>query len=503
MPRRAFLEVTSNFAAPVSLPLVLSFLPRLPASCCAFIAAAALWFVSAAGSAAGLPEPVNFVINGHKIPSDSYSLYVRDVTETTPALAVNETVAFNPASVIKIIPTLAALELLGPGYRWKTEVYTLGKVNDGVLQGDLLLKGHGDPHLVIEDFRKLLEELRRRGLKEISGDLLLDPSWFDVPAADPGAFDNRPFHSYNVLPHALLVNFKAVRFHFYPSANGRDVRVHSEPELVGLNIDNRLRLRKRSCGGFQRGITVTVPDGNTAAKVIFSGRFPNRCRHYILTRALLTPETYAYGAFKSIWQQLGGTIAGQVRTAAAPTAGRPYLVHDSKPLAVIIRHINKFSNNVMTRQLLLTLGAELQEPPGTAGKGVQALDDYLTGLGLDVHGLHIDNGAGLSREVRVSAQLLADVLQRGWDIPHAPEFISSLAITGVDGTARRRLSNKAAAGAAHVKTGTIDEVSAIAGYVHAQSGRDFIVVGMLNRKLAHKGHGKELMNALVSWVYGL
>ena len=467
------------------------------------IVAVALLFVSAAASATGLPQPVNFVINGYKIPSDSYSLYVRDVAAQEAILAVNADTAFNPASVIKIIPTLAALELLGPAYQWKTEVYTLGHINDGVLAGDLLLKGYGDPHLVIEELRKLLEELRRRGLREISGDLLIDSSWFDVPAADPGAFDNRPFHSYNVLPHALLVNFKAVHFHFYPSANGKDVQIHAEPELAGLSIDNRLRLRQRSCGGFQRGITVTVPDGDRAATVIFSGRFPNRCRHYILTRALMTPETYAYGAFKLIWQQLGGTITGQVRSALAPTQQEPYLVHHSKSLSDIIRYINKFSNNVMTRQLLLTLGAELQEAPGTVEKGVQVINDYLAALGLEVHSLHIDNGAGLSRQVRVSAQLLAAVLQRGWDIPQAPEFISSLAITGVDGTARRRLSNKAAAGSAHIKTGTIDEVSAIAGYVQAQSGRDFIVVGMLNRKLAHKGHGKELMNALVSWVHGL
>ena len=462
-----------------------------------------LWSAYALVSAAQLPKSIDLVIKGYKIPPDAYSLYVREVDSAQPALALNPDIPFNPASVIKIIPTLAALELLGPAYRWKTEVYTLGTVSDGVLQGDLLLKGYGDPHLVIEEFRKILEELRRRGLREISGDLLIDSSWFDIPPVDPGAFDNKPFRSYNVQPHALLVNFKAVRFHFYPAANGKNVRVHTEPELAGLQIDNRLRLRKRYCGGFQRGITVTVPDGNTADQVIFSGRFPNRCRHYILTRSLLTHETYAYGLFKAMWQQLGGAIAGQVRTGAAPASGKPFLVHHSRPLSDIIRHINKFSNNVMTRQLLLTLGAERLEAPGTVDKGLRALEEYLTGVGLDTHSLHIDNGAGLSRDVRVSAGLLADVLAHAWTLPYRPEFISSLAITGVDGTARRRLRNKAGAGAAHIKTGTIDEVSAIAGYVKAKSGQDYIVVGMLNRRLAHKGHGKELMNALVSWVYGL
>ena len=466
-----------------------------------FIFTITLWCTWA--GAAELPKPIDVVIKGHRIPSDAYSLYVREIGQQDPVLAVNPETPFNPASVIKIIPTLAALELLGPAYRWKTEVYTLGNISNGVLQGDLLFKGHGDPHLVIEDFRKILEELRRRGIRDITGDLLIDASWFSIAHENPGAFDNDPYRTYNVLPNAFLVNFKAVNFHFYPAANGRNVRVHPEPELAGLEIDNRLRLRKRRCGGFQRGIAVTVPDDNAADQVIFSGRFPAGCNHYILSRSLLTHETYAYGAFKSTWQQLGGSIAGQVRTAAAPVTGKPFLVHHSKPLSDIIRLINKFSNNVMTRQLLLTLGAELHEQPGTVGKGIRVIEHYLTGLGLDTQGLNIDNGSGLSRDVRIPAKLLADILEYAWTIPYRPEFISSLSITGVDGTAKYRLRHKAASGYAHVKTGTIDEVSAVAGYVHARSGREYIVAGMMNRKLAHKGHGKELMNALVTWAYGL
>lgn len=466
-----------------------------------FIIAANLWYSGV--NAADLPPPVEFVVKGHRIPSDAYSLYVREIGKQEPALAVNPEVPLNPASVIKIIPTLAALELLGPAYRWKTEVYTLGNISDGVLQGDLLFKGYGDPYLVMEEFRRILEELRRRGIRDITGDLLIDDSWFSIAEEDPGAFDNDPYRTYNVLPNAFLVNFKAVRFHFYPAANGRHVRVHPEPELAGLEIDNRLRLRKRRCGGFQRGIAVDVPDGEAADRVIFSGRFPTGCSHYILSRSLLAHGTYAYGAFKSTWRQLGGTIAGQAGAAAAPAAGKPFLVHHSRALSDVIKLINKFSNNVMTRQLLLTLGAELEEPPGTVEKGIRVIDGYLTGLGLDTRTLGIDNGAGLSREARASAKLLADVLEHAWTIPYRPEFISSLAITGVDGTAKYRLKNKAASGYAHVKTGTIDDVSAVAGYVHARSGREYIVVGMMNRNLAHKGHGKELMNALVAWAHNL
>ena len=466
-----------------------------------FICFITVW--PAGTGAAELPKPIDFVVKGHKIPAGAYALYVREAGQPDPVLSVNAATPYNPASVIKIIPTLAALELLGPAYRWKTEVYALGDVRDGVLQGDLLLKGYGDPYLVIEEFRKLLQEVRRRGIREITGDLLIDDSWFTVPHEIPGAFDNEPYRAYNVLPNAFLVNFKAVRFHFYPAANGRDVRVFPEPEVAGLKIDNRLRLRKRYCGGFQRGIAVNVPDGNTADHIIFSGRFPAGCRHYVLSRSVLTHATYAYGAFKSVWRELGGDIAGEVRPATAPATNKPFLVHYSRPLSDIIKLINKFSNNVMTRQLLLTLGAELGEAPGTVEQGTQVINSYLTDRGLDTQTLKIDNGAGLSREARVSAKLLADILEHAWTLPYRPEFISSLAITGVDGTAKNRLKYKPAAGYAHIKTGTIDDVSAIAGYVHARSGREYVVAGMMNRKQAHKGHGKELMNALIAWVYGL
>ena len=464
-----------------------------------------LFFIStgwpACPGAVELPRPIGFVINGHKIPSDAYSLYVREVGKQKPVISVNPEIPLNPASTIKIIPTLAALELLGPAFRWKTEVYILGNINNGVLEGDILFKGFGDPYFVTDEFRKLLGELKRRGIREITGDLLIDHSYFNVSYKDPGAFDKKPHRTYNVQPHAFLVNFKAVHFHFYPARNGKGVMVHAEPEPFGLKIDNRLRSRKRYCGGFQRGVAVAIPDGKTADHVIFSGKFPTGCDHYIMSRAVLTYETYAFGLFKSLWQQLGGTISGQVRTALAPEAQEPFLVWYSKPLSDVIKLINKFSNNVMTRQLLLTLGAELHDQPGTVEKGIRTVNDYLTDRGLDTQTLNIKNGAGLSRDTRSSARFLTDVLEYAWTIPYRPEFISSLSIVGMDGTAKNRLKYKTASGYSHIKTGTIDGVSAMAGYVHARSGRQYIVSGMLNHPKAHKGPGKELMNALITWTY--
>ena len=464
----------------------------------ALVVGAVLW--AAGVGAAPLPRALDFVVDNFKIPPTAYSLYVREVGKQEPALAVNPDAPFNPASVIKLFPTLAALELLGPAYRCKTEAYALGNISGKTLQGDILFKGYGDPHLVIEDFRKIPEELRRQGIRDISGDMVIDDSYFAVPDEDPGAFDGRPYRTYNVLPNAFLVNYKAVYFHFYPAANGRNVIVHPEPELAGLQIDNRLRLRRSSCRGFQRGIAMRVADAEKADRITFSGNFPTGCRHYILPRSALTHNAYAFGIFNSTWQQLGGSIAGGVRNDRAPTGQAPLLTRRSKPLSDIIKLINKFSNNVMSRQLLLTLGAELRGQPGTPEKGIAVIREYLNSRGMDVETLKIDNGAGLSRTARASSSLLADMLEYAMQTRYRWEFVSSLAIPGVDGTAKNRLKYKTAAGFAHVKTGTINDVSAMAGYVQARSGRLYVVSGILNHRDAHRGSGKELMNALIIWT---
>lgn len=460
------------------------------------------WLLAAeVAGAQTLPPPIKLVTDGHKLPASAYSLYVREIGGAEPLLSINPELSLNPASAVKIIPTLAALELLGPAFRWKTEAYALGTIKNGVLHGDLLLKGYGDPHLVTEEFWKLTGELRRRGLKDIKGDLLIDDSYFSVPPEDAGAFDNKPHRTYNVPPNALLVNFKAVFFHFYPAANGRKVVVRPAPQLPNLTIENRLRLRKRGCWGFQRGVAVAIPDARRADRVIFEGRFPTGCEHYILSRSVLTHQTFAFGVFKALWEQAGGSLAGQVKTATAPEAAKPFLVWHSKPLAEVIKLVNKLSNNVMSRQLLLTIGAELAGPPGTIENSIGAVEAHLAGAGLDARSLTLVNGAGLSRDTRISARLLAQILAHAWSLPHMPEFISSLSIVGMDGTAKHRLKTKQASGYAHVKTGTIDHVSAVAGYVMGRSGKRHIVAGMLNHHDAHRGAGKELMNALVAWAH--
>lgn len=448
-----------------------------------------------------LPPAVRVVTSGYNLPADSYALLVQEVGAESPLFAVNADMPLNPASSIKTVTTLAALELLGPAYTWQTYLYNLGPVNaEGTLEGDLLIKGGGDPFLVEEYFRNMLKALQRRGVKRISGDLVIDSSLFDASVSAEPMIDDDTNRSYNVLPHPLMVNFQTVTFFFYPHGNGQDVIIRSDPELPNLKISNQLKLVDGACTGFQRGVSFSE-DAADHSVLTFSGNFPARCTEFSLQRAVLDAPTYAYGLFRKIWQELGGEFTGELRMGTAPSDSAPLVAWQSEPLSDVIKSINKYSNNMMTRQLLLTIALEEFGAPATVENGVRAVQVYLEALGIDHGGMVLANGAGLSRDARMTATLFNAVLQHGYAINTMPEFLASLPLAGEDGTMRTRLRDGETRGAMHVKTGSLDNVASVAGYVHARSGRQFVVVSMLNHTDADAGPGRELADALLSWAY--
>lgn len=458
----------------------------------------------AAGAAhAELPAEVQRVLAGLSVSSNDVSVLVQEVGADQPVLAHLADVPRNPASVMKVVTTWAALETLGPAYTWPTEIYFLGNFNGKELDGDLALKGYGDPYLVAEELWKMLRALRRVGLEEIAGDLVLDATYFDVVEDDPGAFDGQPYRAYNVVPNALLVNFKAVQFQFRSDPlNGR-VNVSTDPILSNLKIRNGLKLSDGACASYQAGIAFAHADAEALDEVALEGSYSRRCRSYSMSRTVLRHDTYAFGLFTALWREVGGSIEGTLRSEPVPADARPVVTWHSPPLGDIVRTINKNSNNVMTRQLLYTLGAEQHGSPGTREKGIQAVRSFLTSRGLNLNSLTVTNGAGLARDERISARLLGEILAQASQSVYAPEFISSLSLGGMDGTTRGRFDATSGNGRMHVKTGRIDHVAALAGYVHAHSGKSYILVMLLNAQGAHQGPGIELETALTRWVQAL
>lgn len=473
---------------------------RLILLCCLFGA-------TVAAHAAPLPAEVRQALKKAGIPTDAVAIEVRLLGARSPLISLNAQRPMNPASTMKLLTTYAALDQLGPAYTWQTEAYLDGELKDGVLDGNLILKGYGDPKFTIEQFWLWLSEFRARGLREIKGDLVLDRSYYDLSPYDPAAFDNEPVRAYNVGPDALLLNFNTLRLRYLP--DGSALRVVTEPAVEDLTLDNRLTPNKdpRDCHNWDDYFRIQ-PLGDS---VVLQGDYPIACGEREQHLSVLPHTRYVGAMFRSIWKEMGGVLRGRERDGRVSANARLFAVHRSEPLSSIIRDINKFSNNVMARQLFLTLGSTIADPfTAAAGnekqdigrmnpeRSILALQRWLQRHRLDFPELVLENGAGLSRKERISAAHLGQLLQHAASHPLSAELQASLPILGVDGSVKKRLQNSPAVGHAHLKTGTLTGVKTIAGYVRSQSGGEYTVVFFIAHPNAQRG--TDAQDALIEWI---
>ena len=460
------------------------------------VLAALACIAAGAAFAQELPPSVRAALEAAGVPITSVAAVVEPVEGGRALVRVNATRALNPASTIKLITTYAALDLLGPAYTFKTDILTTADVANGVLEGDLVLRGGGDPRLTIDRLWLLAHQLRSRGLREIRGDVILDREFFAPVAHDPSKFDGDTRRAYNVGPDALLVNFKAVEFRFIP--DGAGVRVVGEPDFPNVEIASRVRVVNGPCGNWRRGITHEFDERGLLANVMFTGTYPAECGEKTWPLSVLDSNRYTESALRWIWSDAGGRITGKVRAGATPAGAKLFLRNESGPLADVVRDINKCSNNVMARQLFLTLSAEKAAVPGEARVSERIVREWLKAKGIDAPELVLENGSGLSRLGRASAATLAAVLRSAWASAVMPELMSSLSLYAVDGTLKLR-NGGAAAGQAHLKGGTLTGVQSVAGYVLDAKGRRWVVVMMANHENANRA--QPALDALVEWVH--
>ena len=426
------------------------------------------------------------------IPESEVGVYVHDLTADLEVLSFGADQALNPASVMKLLTTFAALELLGPAYTWRTEAWLDGTLDGDRLNGNLVLKGYGDPKFNIESLWLFQRDLRNRGLRDINGDLVMDRSFFAIDNHDPAVFDNEPLRPYNVGADALLINYRTFRFQFVPDETGQKVGIFSEPMLSQTAVVNNLLLGPGSCDVWPERPAI---DENI---LTFSGLFPSGCGEKFRYFSLLSANDYAQTLFRQFWQQVGGSWSGSVRDAELPPMARLFATWESPPLSELIRDINKFSVNVMARQIFLTLGAR-DSPPATVKKSQRALREWIERRGFSFPELVVENGAGLSRADRITSRHLGQVLIAAYRSPLMPEFVASLALNGIDGTMKKRLGNSPLAGRSHMKTGYIEGVRAIAGYTLDSRGHMIAVVLIINHPSARSA--QPVQDALLEWVH--
>lgn len=489
------------------------------------------------GAPGTLPPAVRQALRQAGVPESAMTAVVQEVGQEDAALAHQAQTPVNPASLMKLVTTYAALDRLGPTWNWSTPVHFTGPVRDGVLDGDLVIQGRGDPMLVVERLWQGLMRIRELGVQDIRGDIVLDRSAFARPEVTPGDFDGDPSRPYNVLPDALLLNFHASQWTFAPEPSRgvarvtRDLDEHgalvaaaSAPGMSLQATPPRPAVERRTVADSapRPGLTgpaaaareVPLADGPcgdwrtllqaepTADGWRFQGRYPASCGTLSWPLAATDPERFGADLVRSLWERQGGRLRGRVRsvtqTPAVLPGQTPALIWPSPPLSEAVRDINKFSNNVMAQQLFLTLARSARaDAPATEDAARVSLCDWaVQRLGEPAAGeLVIDNGSGLSRHNRLTAQWLARLLQHAWASPLREELLNSLPISGVDGTLRR---SRITPGRAQLKTGSLRDVIGLAGYVLDTRERRFVLVGLVQHAQAQAA--RPALEALVEWV---
>nr|WP_157866698.1 D-alanyl-D-alanine carboxypeptidase/D-alanyl-D-alanine-endopeptidase [Aromatoleum aromaticum] len=447
-----------------------------------------------------LPEPVAQALAAAHIPQSAVALWVQAVDSGEPQLRVNAERPMNPASVMKLVTAFAALERFGPAHVWTTRVAATGTIRAGVLEGDLYLIGGADPVLSVERLWTLLRKIRALGIETIRGDLVLDGSALRLPQHDPAAFDDRALRPYNSGAHGLLVNFNTLQLTLLPAGRpGERVTVAASPPLKGLELDNRIVIAAGECGVWHRDLDAALEAAPGGPRLVLLGSLPASCGQRDWATAPLPPERFGVAAVAALWAELGGKVEGIARPGTAPVEAALLLTGSSPPLADVVREMNKWSSNVIARELLATLGATDAASPDMVAGGAALTRALLDAAGISTAGLLVENGSGLSRSESVSARTLGEMLLAAWRRPYMPEFVAALPVAGLDGTARGRLHDSPARGHAHIKTGSINGVRAMAGYVLDRNGRRHVVAMLVNDAAA--GSSQAAQDALLEWVW--
>ncbi len=457
-----------------------------------------------------LPPSIIKALVKAQVPPEAVSFLVVEANgQQPPRLRHRVDQAMNPASVMKLVTTYAALDSLGPDFTWITSVIADGTLSNGRLDGNLLVRGGGDPKLVVERLQGLLGQVQASGVREVRGDIVLDRSAFALPPPRPAEFDGEPLRPYNVQPDALLINFKSLVMTFTPDRAQDRVLVRSEPPLAGVQIDTSVPLLTTPCGDWRSGLRASL---DQPLRVQFQGGYPLACGERVWPTAYADPASFAARAMEGSWRQLGGALSGTVRDATPAersawqrtgtvSGQKPPMRLDapSLPLIDVLRDVNKFSNNVMAQHLLLTLGLQAKPPeqtPGSAEAGRAAVLAWWQKTLPAAPPPLVDNGSGLSRSERISAASLGALLTHAQHHRLAALFADTLPIAGVDATLRERL--KGVAGQAFLKTGSLRDVSAVAGYAQSPGGPRFVVVGLINHPQASAA--RPALDALVQWA---
>ena len=449
--------------------------------------------------ASALPKTLIDKLKKYRIPTSNIAVLVHRTDDTASIIAHQPTALFNPASVVKVVNTVAALDLLGVNHQWKTTFLTTGKVSaNGALEGDLYIRGGADPYITTDRFLYMVLALRAAGIRQINGDVIIDSSMFALAEHDQGAFDGASLKPYNVGAGAMMVNFKTHQINL--DYNNDTLRTYSDPPSDAFVIDNKLKATNRSCRNWRGRFLEQLRETDDYYTFRLKGEYAKRCGHRSFYIASLdTHEDYVFGVFSKLWKQIGGTLSGGGKSGATPEEAQVIREFTSQSFLQVLHGMNKFSNNAIARNVFLSLPMKQAPPPYSLEQARQTLAAWSQQFSLPAEQLFVDNGSGLSRGTRISAHYLYLLFRYIWEHPLRAEILSTLPIVAVDGTMRKRLRNHEIKGHGRFKTGSLEGVRAIAGVMRNRQGDDVIVICLINTRRAY--NGTRFQDDLLRWVY--
>ena len=459
---------------------------------CIFLLLTHLILAALPAQADSLPAVVALALRQAGIPAEHAGVVIWPVNQNHPVLSHQAEQPMSPASTMKLVTSVAALGMLGPAHVWQTGMLADNLPVNGRLTGNLYLQGTGDPGLTDERLFLLVRQLRESGLTNIDGDLVIDETAFDIPPQ--ASFDDQPWRAYNAAPAATMLDFDSTRISLLRLPAG-NIEIQATWLPPGSRIINHLTTSQAQCGDWREAIQTDWDDGQRQLTV--SGSWSAACpspAEFFLTEQ--QPAALLASAFVSLWRMSGGHISGQWREGSPPKTAVLLQTFPSLPLGQLLVGMNKYSNNIMAKTLWLDLA---RQQPATTQSAAHAVDLWFDQQKLNLPSLTTDNGSGLSRRARISPFDMAQLLVFASHQPWWPELVASLPIDGMDGTMKKRNQNDAVAGHAHIKTGSLDGVKTMAGYVTLNSGRVMAIVFYINDPRASAG--KMAQDALLAWVY--
>ena len=446
---------------------------------------------SLALGADSLPAEIQKLMTALEINRNQLAISVVDLAKAENVLAWQVDKPVSPASSVKIVTTLAALETLGPAFHWKTGFYHDGVIQKGVLKGNLYFVGGGDPRYVAEHLWRDMHTLKAMGIRQITGNIIVDRSLF---ATSPKVnFDGQTHRPYNLGADAALFNFNSAVIRFIPDEKAGVAHVSALPLQTGIQLPKTVPLGSGWCRGWRNQLKVDV---SNPLKPTFKGTFVKGCGERQLTYVFNDRNDYLARSFGAQMKEVGIVWKGKVKDGARSAKAVKLFESASDDLATTVRLTNKFSNNILARHLFLSLALPQKAEAITYEDARRVMQQWLIErVGLEAGSITVDNGSGLSKESQVTASAMTRVLAYGNNSPWSHEWIASFPIAGLDGTMKHR---PMAGGFAHMKTGLLNGVKTMAGIVQSEDGTRHAVFASLEGK--NVSRGDEILDAILHWI---